>query len=157
MEMGEEVCGKRIDANLLDITLDDIDDGLISEHDYLARFAKLRNKNCGKLYIKQFPTGGANVNHLNNLLSELRTKRNFVPQIVIVDYLGIMASSRISGFSENSYTMVKAIAEELRGFAIENNVVVWTAAQTTRGGWDSTDINMSDVAESASIVAGVIV
>lgn len=155
MEMGEEVCGKRIDANLLDVSLDDIDDGMISEHDFMARFAKLKSKNCGKLYVKQFPTGGANVNHFNNLLAELRIKKNFVPTIIMVDYLGIMASSRIANYSENSYSMVKAIAEELRGFAIENNVVVWTAAQTTRGGWDSSDINMSDVAESAGLPATV--
>lgn len=153
MEMGEEVCGKRIDANLLDVTMDDIDDGLISEADYMKRFAGLKQKNCGKLIVKQFPTGGASVNHLNNLMMDLKIKKNFVPDVVIVDYLGIMASKRMTAYSENSYTMVKAIAEELRGFAIEHNVAVWSAAQTTRAGWDSSDINMSDTAESAGLPA----
>ncbi|ADM79984.1 DNA primase-helicase subunit [Aeromonas phage phiAS5] len=153
MEMGEEVCGKRIDANLLDVTLDDIDDGLISETDFMRRFAGLKQKNCGKLVVKQFPTGAANCNHLDNLMSDLQIKKGFKPDIVIVDYLGIMASKRMTAYSENSYTMVKAIAEELRGFAIEHDVVVWSAAQTTRGGWDSSDINMSDVAESAGLPA----
>ncbi|QAX98595.1 DNA primase-helicase subunit [Aeromonas phage AsFcp_4] len=153
MEMGEEVCGKRIDANLLDVTLDDIDDGLITETDFMRRFGNLKQKNCGKLVVKQFPTGAANVNHLNNLMADLQIKKGFKPDIVIVDYLGIMCSKRMTTFSENSYTLVKAIAEELRGFAVEHNVVVWSAAQTTRGGWDSSDISMSDIAESAGLAA----
>ncbi|UYD60060.1 ATP-dependent helicase [Aeromonas phage avDM12-TAAL] len=153
MEMGEEVCGKRIDANLLDVSLDDIDDGLISESDFMRRFGALKQKNCGKLVVKQFPTGAANVNHLNNLMADLQIKKGFKPDIVIVDYLGIMCSKRMTAYSENSYTLVKAIAEELRGFAVEHNVVVWSAAQTTRGGWDSSDISMSDIAESAGLAA----
>lgn len=153
MEMGELVCGKRIDANLLDVTMDDIDDGLISESDFKKRFEAVKMKNTGKLIVKQFPTGGASVNHLNNLMMDLKIKKNFVPDIVIVDYLGIMASKRMTAYSENSYIMVKAIAEELRGFAIEHNVAVWSAAQTTRAGWDSSDLNMSDTAESAGLPA----
>ncbi|MGL6229349.1 MAG: DnaB-like helicase C-terminal domain-containing protein [Culicoidibacterales bacterium] len=152
MEMAEEVVGKRIDANLLGVSMDDIDDGLISETDFMNRFGKLREKSIGKLHIKQFPTGNASVIHFNNLLAELKLKQNFTPDVVIVDYLGIMSSSRMK-FSENSYTLVKAIAEELRGFAIEHNVVVWSAAQTTRSGWNNSDVQMGDIAESAGLAA----
>ena len=152
MEMAEEVVSKRIDANILDIDLDDIDDGVITEGEFMRKFASMKGKATGKLITKQFPTGAANVNHLNNLMSELSLKRKFKPDIVIVDYLGIMASSRM-GFSENSYTMVKSIAEELRGFAVDHNVVVWSAAQTNRNGWDNNDVSMSDIAESAGLAA----
>ncbi|AIA65050.1 putative DNA primase-helicase subunit [Cronobacter phage S13] len=153
MEMAEHMVAKRIDANLLDVSMDDIDDGVITYSSYKARMENLSKKGLGKLIIKQFPTGGASVNHINALLNELWTKRQWKPDIIIVDYLGIMASSRIKVYSENSYTLVKAIAEELRGLAIEHNVVVWSAAQTTRAGWDSSDINMSDIAESAGLAA----
>lgn len=149
MEMSEEMVGKRIDANLLDISMDDLSEGLMTEGDYMRRIAS-KKAGCGKLYVKQFPTGGANVNHFNNLLMDLKMKRGFVPQIVVVDYLGICASSRMK-FSENSYTLVKAIAEELRGWAIENNLVVWSATQTNRGGWDSLDVGLGDIAESAGL------
>ena len=152
MEMAEEVVGKRIDANVLGVSMDDIDDGLISETDFKSRFTKFSKKTVGKLQIKQFPTGNASVVHFNNLIAELKLKKNFVPDVVVVDYLGIMSSSRMK-FSENSYTLVKAIAEELRGFAIEHNVVVWSAAQTTRGGWDNSDVQMGDIAESAGLAA----
>lgn len=153
MEMAEHMVAKRIDANLLDVSMDDIDDGIITYSTYKSRMENLSKKGLGKLIIKQFPTGGASVNHINSLLNELWTKRQWKPDIIIVDYLGIMASSRIKVFSENSYTLVKSIAEELRGLAIEHNVAVWSAAQTTRGGWDSSDINMSDIAESAGLAA----
>lgn len=153
MEMAEHMVAKRIDANLLDVSMDDIDDGVITYSTYKSKMENLSKKGLGKLIIKQFPTGGASVNHINALLNELWTKRQWKPDIIIVDYLGIMASSRIKVYSENSYTLVKAIAEELRGLAIEHNVVVWSAAQTTRGGWDSSDINMSDIAESAGLAA----
>jgi KaiC/GvpD/RAD55 family RecA-like ATPase len=152
MEMAEEVVGKRIDAALLDISMDDIDEGLITESEFVRKIEARRNKGCGRLIIKQFPTGGANVNHLHNLMSELELKKGFKPTVVIVDYLGIMSSSRMK-YSENSYTMVKAISEELRGFAIEHNVVCWSAAQTNRSGWDNLDVQMGDIAESAGLAA----
>ena len=152
MEMSEEAVGKRIDANLLDISLDDLDSGLILEKEYYNRFdKKVIKTGVGNLFVKQFPTGGASSTHINTLLDELEVKKGFKPQVIIVDYLGIMCSSRIK-FSENTYTLVKSIAEELRGMAIERNVVIWSAAQTTRGAWDTVDINMSDVAESAGLV-----
>ncbi|APU00505.1 DNA primase/helicase [Aeromonas phage 44RR2.8t.2] len=153
MEMAEHVVAKRIDANLLDVTLDEIDDGQLSFAEYKARMEKLKSRNMGRLIIKQYPTSGANANHFNAFLNELKLKKNFKADIVIVDYLGICASTRLGGGTENSYSFVKAIAEELRGLAVQHQVVLWTGAQTNRGAWDSTDIDMSDVAESAGLPA----
>ncbi|CAL1778055.1 DnaB-like replicative helicase [Tegunavirus sp. BRC001] len=152
MEMAEEVVAKRIDANLLDVTMDDIDDGKISYPEYKSKMERWRKANVlGELYIKQYPIGGAHALTFKALLNELKLKKAFKPDIIVVDYLGICASSRIKVFSENSYTLVKAIAEELRALAVEERVPVWTAAQTTRGGWDNSDITMSDIAESAGL------
>lgn len=153
MEMAEEVCAKRIDANLLDVSLDDIDDGKISYPEYKSKMERWRKSNVlGQLYIKQYATGGANANTFRALINELKLKKNFVPDIIIVDYLGICGSSRIKQYTENSYTLVKAIAEELRALAFDTNTCIWSAAQTTRGGWDASDISMGDVAESAGLV-----
>lgn len=152
MEMAEHVCGKRIDANLLDVSLDDIDDGNISYPEYKARIERVKANGLGKLIIKQYPTSSANANHFNALLNELKLKKNFKPDVIIVDYMGICASSRISGGTENSYTLVKAISEELRALAVMHNVVVWTGAQTTRGGNDNSDVNITDVAESFGLM-----
>lgn len=154
MEMAEEVCAKRIDANLNDMTLDDIDDGHISYSEYKGKMEKWRKSTTlGKLVIKQYPTGGANANTFRALLNELQLKKQFKPDIIIVDYLGICGSSRIRQYTENSYTLVKAIAEELRGLAVETGTCMWSAAQTGRAAWDASDMNMSDVAESAGLPA----
>ena len=150
MEMSEEAIGKRIDANLLNVTMDDLD--AIPKEMFGKKIAKLREKVLGNLFFKQFPTGAAHVGHFRTLLQELKTKQNFVPQIIIIDYLGICASQRIGYGGENSYGYVKAIAEEIRGLSIETNTCVWTAAQTTRGSWDKSDIDMGDTAESAGLV-----
>lgn len=152
MEMAEHVVAKRIDANLLDISLDELDSGNVTFAEYSARMKRVKNKKIGdkpvgRLMVKQFPTGGANSNHFEALMNELRLKKQFKPDVVIVDYLGICASSRLRVYSENSYTLVKAIAEELRGFFVKWDVIGWTAAQTTRAGWDASDLNMSDTAE----------
>lgn len=153
MEMAEEVCAKRIDANLIDVSLDDIDNGNISYEEYKARMEKLRSTNTmGRLKFKQYPTGGADANTFRALLAEYKLKHNFVPDVIIVDYLGICRSSRIK-FTENSYTLVKSIAEELRGLAVETGTILWSAAQTGRGSWSASDINMEDVAESAGLPA----
>lgn len=152
MEMAESVVAKRIDANLINVSMDNFDtltEGTFG--DRIKRKKELVGK--GKLIIKQYPTAGAHVGHFNSLLTELRTKKDFVPDVVIVDYLGICASSRIRGGTENSYHLVKSIAEELRGFAVEHDVVVWSAAQTTRGAWGSSDVGMEDTAESAGLPA----
>lgn len=150
MEMSEESIGKRIDANLLNVSMDDLD--AIPKEYFGQRIAKLKEKTLGKLFFKQFPTGAAHVGHFRTLLQELKTKKNFVPQVIIIDYLGICASSRVGYGGENSYGYVKAIAEELRGMAIETNTCIWSAAQTTRGSWEKSDIDMGDTAESAGLV-----
>lgn len=154
MEMAEEVCAKRIDANLNDMTLDDIDDGHVSYAEYKAKMEKWRKSTTlGRLIVKQYPTGGANANTFRALLNELKLKKQFTPDVIIVDYLGICGSSRIRQYTENSYTLVKAIAEELRGLAVETGTCMWSAAQTGRAAWDASDMSMSDVAESAGLPA----
>ncbi|QOI66520.1 DNA helicase [Erwinia phage FBB1] len=154
MEMAEEVCAKRIDANLLDVSLDDIDDGHMSYSEYKMKMERWRESTTlGRLVIKQYPTGGANANTFRALLNELKLKKNFKPDVIIVDYLGICGSSRIRVYTENSYTLVKAIAEELRGLAVETGTCMWSAAQTGRGAWDASDMTMADVAESAGLPA----
>lgn len=152
MEMSEEAVSKRIDANLMNVSMDDFD--TLTGGSYKDKIKALASRNkIGKLIVKQFPTGGASVNHFNALMEELKTKKGWKPDVVMVDYLGICASSRIQGYSENSYQYVKAVAEELRGFAIRWDVAVWSGAQTNRNGWDSSDIEMGDIAESAGLAA----
>lgn len=154
MEMSEFMCAKRIDANLLDITLDDLDENEVSYSEYKSKISKHKaNDKLGRLEIKAFPIGTASAITFRAYINELKLKKKFVPDVIIVDYLGICASSRIKVYTENSYTLVKAIAEELRALAFEFNVPLWTAAQTTRGAWDSSEINMSDIAESAGLPA----
>lgn len=154
MEMAEHTCAKRIDANLLDVSLDDIDNQNITYKEFKTKMDKLiANKAIGRLKFKQYPTGGADANTFRALLNEYKLKHNFVPDVIMVDYLGISRSSRLKQYSENSYTLVKAIAEELRALAVETQSVVWSAAQTGKQSWDSSDVNMSDVAESAGLPA----
>lgn len=152
MEMSEEVCAKRIDANLLDVSLDDIDDGHLSYPEFKAKMDKWRKTSTlGRLKVKQYPTGGANANTIRALLNELKLKQQFVPDVIVVDYLAITGSFKIKVFSENSYGLVKAVAEELRGLAVEQKVALWSAAQTTRGGNGASEIDMTDIAESFGI------
>jgi archaellum biogenesis ATPase FlaH len=152
MEMSEEMVSKRIDANLMNISMDDFE--TLTGGSYKDKILAIKNRNkIGKLIVKQFPTGGGNVNHFNALMEELKTKKGWKPDVVMIDYLGICSSARIKTFSENSYALVKSIAEELRGFAIRWNVAVWSGAQTNRNGWNSTDIEMGDIAESAGLAA----
>lgn len=153
MEMSEHVCAKRIDANLLDVNLADIDNQTLSYPEYKQKMERYKKSLKGKLIIKQYGNGTANANTFRALINELKLKKGFKPDVIIVDYLGICASSRLRVYSENSYTLVKAIAEEIRALAVDCNVPVWTAAQTTRGAWDSSEISMSDVAESAGLPA----
>ena len=151
-EMAEEEIAKRIDANLLRVSMDDLMQ--MDKSSYDKKMNYLKSKTSGKLFIKEYPTAAANVNHFRTLVNELRLKKNFVPDVVFVDYLNICASSRMkmSG-SINSYTYVQAIAQELRGFAQEFNIPVVTATQTTRGGSQSSDLDMSDVSESFGVPA----
>jgi len=152
MEMAEERIAERIDANLLDVTLDDL--SLLPKESYEKKMARLKEKITGRLVIKEYPTASANANHFRHLLQELQIKRNFKPDIIYVDYLNICASSRIKGGSNaGSYTIVKAIAEELRGLAVEFNVPLVSATQTTRSGYSSSDIGLEDTSESFGLPA----
>jgi archaellum biogenesis ATPase FlaH len=152
MEMAEEKIAERLDANLLNIELDQIKD--LSKSMYNKRIQKLTNKTTGKLIVKEYPTASAHVGHFKNLLNELYLKRQFKPDIIFIDYLNICASSRFKpGGSVNSYTFVKAIAEELRGLAVEFNLPVVSATQTTRSGYSNTDVDLTDTSESFGLPA----
>ena len=152
MEMAEERIAERIDANLLDVTLDDL--SILPKESYDKKMNRLKEKITGRLVIKEYPTASANANHFRHLLQELQTKRNFKPDIIYIDYLNICASSRIRGGSNaGSYTIVKAIAEELRGLAVEFNVPLVSATQTTRSGYSSSDIGLEDTSESFGLPA----
>ena len=151
-EMAEERIAERIDANLMDITLDDLKD--LPKNVYKKKMDRLQKDIKSKLIVKEYPTAVANVTHFRNLLDELKLKRKFVPDIIFVDYLNICASSRMKmGSSINSYTYIKAIAEELRGLAVERNVPLWSATQVNRTGFTSTDIGLEDTSESFGLPA----
>lgn len=152
MEMAEEKIAERIDANLLDVTVDEL--SILPKDSYDKKISRLREKTLGKLIIKEYPTASAGSGHFRHLLNELRIKRNFTPDIIYIDYLNICSSSRIkSGSNVNSYTYIKAIAEELRGLAVEFNVPVVSATQTTRGGYGNSDVELTDTSESFGLPA----
>lgn len=151
-EMAEEEIAKRIDANLLKISMDDL--MLMDKPVFDKKLNYLKDKTIGKLFIKEYPTAAANVNHFRTLLNELRLKKNFVPDVIFIDYLNICASSRVkmSG-NVNTYTYIQAIAQEIRGLAQEFNLPIVTATQTTRSGSQNSDVDMSDVSESFGVPA----
>lgn len=152
MEMAEEKIAERIDANLLNVSVDDLES--LSKSEYMRRVEKLKNNVSGKLIIKEYPTASASVIHFRNLINELNLKRNFLPDIIFVDYLNICASSRVKlSSSVNSYVFVKSIAEEIRGLAVEFDVPILTASQLTRGGAVSSDPGIDDVSESFGTAA----
>jgi replicative DNA helicase len=152
MEMAEEKIAERIDANLLDIKLDNLKD--LTKPIYDKKMNALKSKIKGKLIIKEFPTSQAHTGHFRHLLNELALKKTFKPDIIYVDYLNICASQRLAGSnSVNSYTYVKAIAEELRGLAVEFNLPVWSATQTTRSGFGNSDVGLEDTSESFGLPA----
>ena len=152
MEMAEEKIAERIDANLLNVTIDDLVN--LPKDIYDKKIAKLREKTVGKLIIKEYPTASASVTHFRTLLNELNLKKSFVPDIIFVDYLNICCSSRIkAGSNINSYTYVKSIAEELRGLAVECGVPIVSATQTTRSGFTSSDPGLEDTSESFGLPA----
>ena len=152
MEMAEERIAERIDANLLDLTIDELKE--IPKDVYNKRLGRVKSKTTGKLIVKEYPTASAGSAHFRHLLNELRLKKNFVPDVVYVDYLNICTSSRMKmGANVNSYTMIKAIAEELRGLAVEFNVPIMSATQTTRTGYSSSDLNLEDTSESFGLPA----
>lgn len=144
LEMAEEKIAARIDANLFDLELSLMQK--LPEEAYLKKVEMLRKKYTGNLQIKEYPTATANVNHFRALLNELKQKKNFIPKVIIIDYLSICTSSRVR--DGNSYTIVKSIAEEIRGLMVEYNAVGWSAAQMNRGGIKNTDPDLGEVAES---------
>jgi len=154
MEMAEERIAERIDANLMNVTLDQLKD--LPKQMFDNRIEKIKQKTQGKLIIKEYPTAGAHTGHFKSLLNELKLKRQFSPDMIIIDYLNICASSRFkAGTNINSYTLIKSIAEELRGLAVEENVPILSATQTTRGGYGNTDVELTDTSESFGLPATV--
>jgi len=153
MEMAEERIAERIDANLLDIPIDQLDK--LPKTMFSEKINGLAKKTVGKLIVKEYPTGSAHVGHFRALLKELKLKRSFIPDIIFIDYLNICSSSRMKsmGGAINSYTYIKAIAEELRGLAVEFNVPVMSATQTTRSGYGNSDPGLEDTSESFGLPA----
>ena len=151
LEMAEEKIAERIDANLLNVNIKDLQE--LSKQMFESKITALSKKTQGKLIIKEYPTASAHAGHFKTLLNELSMKKSFKPDIIFVDYLNICASSRYKGSVVNSYTYVKAIAEELRGLAVECNVPIVTATQTTRSGYGSSDVELTDTSESFGLPA----
>jgi replicative DNA helicase len=152
MEMAEERIAERIDANLMDVELDSLKD--LSFERYSNKIAAIQSKTKGKLIVKEYPTSTGHAGHFRHLLKELALKKNFMPDIIYIDYLNICASQRLSGANNvNSYTYVKAIAEELRGLAVEYNVPIWSATQVNRTGFSSSDMGLEDTSESFGLPA----
>jgi replicative DNA helicase len=152
MEMAEERIAERIDANLMDVEVDSLAD--LSFERYSKKIENIQSKTKGKLIVKEFPTSTAHTGHFRHLLKELALKKNFMPDIIYIDYLNICASQRLSGAQNvNSYTYVKAIAEEMRGLAVEYNVPIWSATQVNRSGFSSSDMGLEDTSESFGLPA----
>ena len=152
LEMAEEKIAERIDANLMNVTMDELRQ--LPKKMFEDRLTKIQSKTKGRLIIKEYPTASAHAGHFRALIKELALKRSFKPDIIFVDYLNICASSRFKGNANvGSYFYIKAIAEELRGLAVENNLPIVSATQTTRGGYSNSDIGMEDTSESFALPA----
>lgn len=152
LEMAEEKIAERIDANLLNVDFNELH--TMSKNDYERKFESLKVKTHGKLIIKEYPTASASSLHFRALLNELALKKSFKPDIIFIDYLNICASARIKpGGNVNSYTYIKSIAEELRGLAVENNLPIVSATQTTRSGFTNSDPGLEDTSESFGLPA----
>ena len=153
MEMAEERIAERIDANLLNVPIDQLEN--MPKDTFTTKVNNLAKKTNGKLIVKEYPTGSAHAGHFRSLLNELKLKKQFEPDIIFVDYLNICASSRMKGMGGaiNSYTYVKAIAEELRGLAVEYDLPIFSATQTTRSGYSNSDVGLEDTSESFGLPA----
>jgi hypothetical protein len=150
MEMSEERIAERIDANLLNMTMDELQH--LPKDSYVSKLRKLEEKIAGRLIIKEYPTSSAGSSHFRHLLNELKMKKNFIPDIIYIDYLNICSSSRVKlGGSMNSYGYVKAIAEELRALAVEFNVPIVSATQYNRDGYGNSDVDLTNTSESMGI------
>jgi replicative DNA helicase len=151
-EMAEERIAERIDANLMDTSLDDLKS--LPKDVYDKKMDRIRQKTQGKLIVKEYPTASANVNHFRILLEELKLKKRFKPDVIFIDYLNICASARIKMTgSVGSYSYIKSIAEELRGLAVEQSVPIFSATQTNRTGFTNTDVGLEDTSESFGLPA----
>jgi len=153
MEMAEERIAERIDANLLDVPIDQLDK--LPKNTFSLKVQDIARKTQGKLIIKEYPTGSAHAGHFRALLNELKLKRQFEPDLIFIDYLNICASSRMKGMGGaiNSYSYIKAIAEELRGLAVEFDLPIFSATQTTRSGYSNSDVGLEDTSESFGLPA----
>ena len=153
MEMAEERIAERIDANLMDLPIQQLE--TLPKNVFDSKIEKIGKGSIGKLIIKEYPTGAAHTGHFRALLNELKLKKNFKPDIIYLDYLTICASSRVKGLggSINTYSYIKSIAEELRGLAVEFNLPIMSATQTTRGGYGNTDVGLEDTSESFGLPA----
>jgi replicative DNA helicase len=153
MEMAEERIAERIDANLLNVPIDQLDK--MSKDMFTTKVANLARKTAGRLIVKEYPTGSAHSGHFRALLNELKLKKQFEPDVIFIDYLNICASARMKGMGGaiNSYTYIKAIAEELRGLAVEFDVPIFSATQTTRSGYGNSDVGLEDTSESFGLPA----
>ena len=151
LEMAEEKIAERIDANCLNINIKDLTD--VPQVMFRSKIADLQRKTTGKLIIKEYPTASAHAGHFRSLLNDLTLKKSFKPDIIFIDYLNICASVRYKGAIVNSYTYVKAIAEELRGLACEFDVPIVSATQTTRSGYGNSEVELTDTSESFGLPA----
>ena len=152
LEMAEERIAERIDANLMNITTEDLHD--LPKQMFVNKIAKIIKSTSGKLIVKEYPTASAHTGHFRGLIKELAIKKSFKPDIIFIDYLNICASSRFKGAaSVNSYLYIKAIAEEIRGLAVESNIPILSGTQTNRSGFVSTDIGLEDTSESFGLPA----
>lgn len=150
MEMAEERIAERIDANMMDVSLDDLK--IMPRDVYQKRIDRIKSKCTGKLVVKEYPTGSAHVGHFRHLLNELKMKKGFTPDVIFIDYLNICASARVKGAAAaNSYTLVKSIAEEVRGLAMEFNCAVVTSSQFNRDGYGNSDVDLTNTSESMGI------
>jgi len=150
MEMAEERISERIDANLMDIDINDL--AAMPRDIYEKRITNLQQKTPGRLFVKEFPTAGAHAGHFRHLLRELELKKKFKADVVFIDYLNICTSSRIKN-GENTYVLIKSIAEELRGLAVEKDIAIISSTQTNRDGWGASDLELSNTSESAGLPA----
>jgi hypothetical protein len=153
LEMAEEKIAERIDANLFDVDIQNLHH--LTESEFVNKIKSIKSKTQGRLIIKEYPTASAHVGHFRALLDELKLKKDFVPEVIFIDYLNICASSRMRGLggSINTYSYVKAIAEEVRGLAIEANLPIWSATQLNREGYKSSDVDLTNTSESFGLPA----
>ena len=152
MEMAEEEIAKRMDANMLNVAINQLED--LPKSTFTNKASKLAEKTKGTLIIKEYPTASAHSGHFKALLNELALKKSFRPDVIFVDYINICASSRFrAGSNINSYSIIKSIAEELRGLAVEHDVPIFSATQTTRSGFSSSDVEITDTSESFGLPA----